>query len=84
MFDIFYKSLHTILNHYVPNYKPKKSSNNYSKHIFKLKQKVLKLLKTRYNSNNKYLVWTSLKQLLCTQIKGMSHDARFYMYRDSK
>ena len=62
MFDIFYTTLHAILNHYVPNRKPKTSSNNYPKHILKQKQKVLKLFKTRYNSNNKYLVLTSLKK----------------------
>ena len=42
MFGIFYKTLHSILNHYVPNYKPNTSSNNYPKHILKLKQKVIK------------------------------------------
>ena len=80
MFDTFYKTLHSILNHYVPNYKPNKSSNNYPKHILKLKQKMLKLFKTRHKSNNTFLIWTSLKKSLSTQIKQITINREILFY----
>ena len=88
MFDTFYKTLHSILNNYVPNYKPNTSSNNYPKHILKLKQKVL--FKTIHKSNNTFLIWTSLKKALSTQIKQLtinrensvlSSDNKSYFYK---
>ena len=95
MFNTFYNTLHSILNHYVPNYKPNTSSNNYPKHMLKLKQKVLKLFKTRHKSNNTFLIWTSLKKSLSTQLKQLTINSEdsvlssenklyFYKYIDSR
>ena len=59
-------------------------------YILKLKQKVLKLFKTICNSNNTFLIWTSLKKSLITQIKQftinrensiLSSDYKSYFYK---